>query len=93
MNVYTCWYRGNFGYGCRRQGRKWMFVPELGQQNHEIYRNLHLDDLVFKNPFDKKFELSFENRMRQFSVLRLLKKLFTTGQKVHTVGGLLFTTN
>lgn len=90
MNVYSCWYHGNFGYGCRTRGRKWIFVPELGQPDKNIYRNLYLDDLVFKNSFDKKFEADLENGMRKPSVSALFVCLLIARRKPQTVGGLLF---
>ena len=89
MNVYTCWYNGNFGYGCRTRSRKWMFVPELGQSDHKVYKNLILHDLIFKNPFDKKLELDLERKLQKFSWLRLMKRLLFTTPGVQTVGGLL----
>ena len=92
MNVYTCWYLGNYGYGCRTRSRKWMFVPELGQPDNKIYKNLTLNDLVFKNPFDRKLELDLERKLREFSLLRLIKQSVLPPQRLHTVGGLLFTT-
>ena len=91
MNVYTCWYHGTFGYGCRIRGRNWLFVPELGQSGTRVCKNLYLDELVFKNPFDKKFELDLEKRLCKFSLARIIKRLFLSGRKAHTVGGLLFT--
>ena len=56
MNVYSCWYEGNFGYACRIAVRKWMFVPEMGQPDANIYKNLLLEDLTFKFAFENSFE-------------------------------------
>jgi hypothetical protein len=89
MNVYTCLYRGNIGYGCRTRGRNWMFVPEMGQPDGTIYKNLLLHDLVFKNPFEKKFELSLERESRAISLSRVLRWLFLPRRKLQTIGGLL----
>lgn len=90
MNVYSCWYHGIFGYGCRTRGRKWIFVPELGQPDNNIYKHLCLGDLIFKNPFDKKFEADLENGMRKRSVSTLFTCLLIPRHKPQTVGGLLF---
>ena len=87
MNIYTCWYRGNLGYGCRRHGQKWMFVPELGQSDKNIYRDLSLEDLIFKNPEDKYFELKVENEAGTQSILEFLQNLFSTRTRPQTVAG------
>ena len=68
-----------------------MFVPELGQPDNKIYKNLTMNDLVFKNPFEKKFELDLERKLQKFSPLRLFKRLLSPGHRLHTVGGLLLT--
>ena len=91
MNVYTCWHHGNLGYGCRTRRMRWMFVPELGQPDNRVYKNLCLDDLIFKNPFDRQIELDFEKQMRKFSIVRFLRTLIFPEKKLHTVGGMLFT--
>lgn len=91
MNVYPCWYNGNFGYGCRTRGRSWMFVPDLGQPDNRIYKKLALDALLFENPFDRQLELQLANRTRKFSITGFLHALIFPGQKPRTVGGLLFT--
>lgn len=91
MNVYTCWYQGNLGYGCRTRGRGWMFVPELGQPDGRVHKNLGLHDLLFKNQFERQIELNLENELRKFSLRRFLRTLISPRPKHHTVGGLLFT--
>ena len=91
MNVYTCWYRGNLGYGCRTRGVSWMFVPELGQPDGRVHRNLCLDDLIFKNTFERQIELNLDNELRKFGLFRLLRTLIFPRRKPHTIGGLLFT--
>ena len=68
-----------------------MFVPELGQPDSKIYKNLPMNDLVFKNPFDHKFELDLERKLQKFSLLRFFKRLLSPGHRLHTVGGLLLT--
>ena len=68
-----------------------MFVPELGQPDSKIYKNLTMNDLVFKNPFEKKFELDLERKLQKFSPLRFFKRLLSPGHRLHTVGGLLLT--
>ncbi len=92
MNVYQCWYRGLSGYCCRGHNSRWMFVPELGQPNNRIHKHVSLHDLVFDNPFAKKFELRLEQSLEQkrTSLFFFLKDLFFPPRKPNTVGGLLF---
>ena len=93
MNVYSCFYQGNIGYVCRTRGKRWMFVPELGQPDGSVYKNVSIDELVFRNPLDRKFELACEQRINRFSLGRLLARLLFGKPRTHTVGGLLFTTH
>ena len=92
MNVYQCWYRGLNGYCCRAHNSRWMFVPELGQHSNKIHKQVSLHELVFENPFAKRFELNkeylFEKRRSNF--LFFLKDLFFPMRRPNTVGGLLF---
>jgi hypothetical protein len=67
-----------------------MFVPELGQPDGRVHRNLHLHDLMFRNPFDQRFEVEIESRMQRFALWKVLYWLFSDGGKPRTVGGLLF---
>lgn len=90
MNIYNCWHQGNLGYGCRTRGRKWLFVPEMGQPDNNIHKNLCLNDLVFKNLMDKRYEAELEKKLEQFPVARLLKSLLLPTAKPQTVGGQLF---
>ena len=72
MNVYSCWYEGNFGYACRIAVRKWMFVPEMGQPDANIYKNLLLEDLTFKFAFEKSFEKRYEQKSPLMGILKFL---------------------
>lgn len=90
MNVYACWYEGSYGYSCRTRGSRWMFVPELGQPDRMIYRNLPLYALVFKNPIEKTYELNLEKSRSVFSLAGLIRRLFLPGRKQQTVSGMLF---
>ena len=91
MNVYICWHRGTMGYGCRLRGKKWLFVPELGQPDNNIYKNISLEDLVFKNPVEKRLEILHEQDVdenkNKFS--KILRFLVFPQYKAHTVCGLL----
>lgn len=91
MNVYSCFYQGNYGYVCRTRSTRWMFVPELGQSDGSIYKNLSIDELVFKNPLDRKFELGRLQAVNNFNIRRFFSWLFFGKPRSHTVGGLLFT--
>jgi hypothetical protein len=92
MNVYQCWYHGMKGYCCRNHNSKWMFVPELGQINSRIHKQISLNDLVFNNTHAKHYELGLERRLQKLSIspFPILKSLFFPGKKAETVGGLLF---
>jgi len=92
MNVYSCWYRGVTGYCCRNKNFKWLFVPELGQPNNIIRRNLELDDLIFRNPYEKQYEIEFELELSNRSLFSYGKKLLFRAYKPQTTGGFLFIT-
>lgn len=90
MNVYSCWHRGNFGYGCRLRGRRWLFVPELGQPSGDIRRNIALRDLVFSNPLAQTMELGRERELSRPWLSRWLRSLRHPGYRPATIGGMLF---
>ena len=89
MNVYSCWYRGNLGYGCRLRDRNWMFVPDLGQADGAVKRDLTLDDLVFRNPRERSAELERERELRRFRGRRWIGSLWARRSRPVTVGGML----
>ncbi|MGH8247989.1 MAG: hypothetical protein ACREUU_16325 [Gammaproteobacteria bacterium] len=93
MNVYSCWYHGNFGYSCRLYGRNWLFVPELGQPDGRIHRNLSLGDLLFRNTFEKKLEMARDQELASPWLVRWMRDLLRPGCKLTTIGGLLFITS
>ena len=68
-----------------------MFVPELGQFDNKIYKNISLAELVFKNTFEKVIETKREEYQSHLHLLDFLKMLFLPSNKPLTVGGLLFT--
>lgn len=92
MNVYSCWYHGLNGYCCRSHNAKWMFVPELGQIDNRIHKQLSLNELVFDNPYAKAHELKIEQRLQKlkFNPFHLIKSLFFPESRANTVGGMLF---
>lgn len=90
MNIYNCWHQGNLGYGCRIREKRWLFVPEMGQPDKNIYKNLCLDDLIFKNLMDKRNETEREKALDQFTLTRLLQSILLPTTKPQTVGGQLF---
>ena len=92
MNVYSCWYQDNFGYTCCVHSRKWMFVPELGQLDNNIYKNLLLEDLTFTYASEKSFELMREQGQGRITLLGLLKSILFPHPKPRTIAGLLLTT-
>jgi hypothetical protein len=90
MNIYSCWYKGNFGYCCRWHNNTWTFVPELGQTDSNIYKNVALEDLVFKNKYAEEFEREYQARLDRIYTVGLLGKLLGKKDKPQTIGGLLF---
>ena len=68
-----------------------MFVPELGQADNVIYKNISLAELFFKYNFEKVMETKREEYQSHFHLLDFLKMLFLPSNKPQTVGGLLFT--
>lgn len=92
MNVYSCWHHGNFGYACHLRGRHWLFVPELGQADGRIHRNLFLGELEFRNPFEKKFEVARDRELASPWLVRCIRDLLRPGYRPATIGGLLFVT-
>ena len=92
MNVYGCWYKGNLGYCCRQHNMAWMFVPELGQTDNNIHKNIAFDDLIFKNTFARKYEEDNQSRLGQSGTISLLHKFLGKPYKPQTIGGMLFCT-
>jgi len=90
MNVYACWHQGNLGYSCRIRGKQWMFVPDIMQPDKNIYNNISLSDLVFKNTYEMQYEVTREDKRERFSPLNILKSIFIQAYKPKTIGGLLF---
>lgn len=89
MNVYNCCYRGNIGYSCRLRGRRWMFVPETGQVDRRIHRDVTLSELIFADPRAKSWEMNRERRRR--GALPWLKSVLGGSEESRSVGGMLFT--
>lgn len=90
MNVYSCSYKGNLGYCCRTYNRSWMFVPDLGQYDSKIYRNINLEDLIFTNPCARQFELDIEMKTENNGLMSFLSKTLRKKYRPETIGGLLF---
>ncbi|MBI2994710.1 MAG: hypothetical protein HYY48_11115 [Gammaproteobacteria bacterium] len=88
MNVYACCYRGNLGYGCRIRGRRWMFVPEFGQVDHCVHRNVALAELRFANRWAQDYERDREQPWPRIGIVNWLRRLPSTG-RTRSVGGLL----
>jgi hypothetical protein len=91
MNVYPCVYRGIIGYCCRLRGRRWLFVPELGQPDRNLRRDVSLRELVFADRRAQQYETEFERTAGRRAVIRFLKALAGLPDRPVTVAGLLFT--
>jgi hypothetical protein len=92
MNVYSCWHKGNSGYCCRQHNLAWMFVPEIGQIDNNIYKNVAFEDLIFKNKHAREYENEYEARLERSYIAGLLQNILRKKYKPHTIGGLLFCT-
>jgi hypothetical protein len=90
MNVYSCWHKGNYGYCCRQYNLSWMFVPELGQSDNNVYKNVAFEDLIFKNKNARAYESDYEALLESSYIAGLLQKILRKKYKPHTIGGLLF---
>ena len=90
MNVYSCLHKGNLGYCCRQHNMAWMFVPEFGQADNKVYKNIAFEDLVFTNTLVEKFEKKHQERLAKYNGMNLLHKLLNRKYKPQTIGGLLF---
>ena len=94
MGVYMCWYQGNLGYCCRMFHSAWMFVPELGQSDNRIHKNVPFSDLIFTNPLERMFERQNEIRLnRGWNLADFVRSLLFAKFKPLTIGGRLFMTN
>ena len=75
MNIYNCWYQGISGFTCKLGTKHWMFVPNLGQINNHIFRNLSLFDLVFQNSIEYQYELEKELENNRSVLVRFITSL------------------
>jgi len=64
-----------------------MFVPEFCQTDNHIYRNLSLDDLIFKNPADKYSEMKLEEKAGATPLLGLFQSFFNSRNRTQSVAG------
>ena len=90
MNIYGCVYKGNRGYCCRRHNMNWMFVPDLGQVDNKVYKNISFDEIFFENSFDRKLEQDFQVKLDKTGIIGLLHNFVRRKDKPQTIGGLLF---
>lgn len=87
MNIYACWYHGLPGYCFEHPRSGWWFVPEQSQPASAAYRHLHLQDFIFVNASDWRFERA---RLQQRPpVWRRLLNSWLNGVPPRTVAGLL----
>jgi hypothetical protein len=67
-----------------------MFVPELGQPDNNIYKNVAFGDLVFKNKHARTYESDYEALIERSRTAGLSQKILRKKYKPHTIGGMLF---
>ncbi len=90
MNIYRCRYLDTTGYSCRIRHRNWLFVPDLGQTDNRIRKNIRLGDLAFENSFELEYELSREYKsIFGVWVRSLFNRMFSLSRPVTTAGHLL----
>jgi len=70
-----------------------MFVPELGQADSNIYKNLVLDNITFRYGCEKSFKEMQESRRARVSWPTLVLSIFLPRIKSQTIPGLLLSTN
>jgi hypothetical protein len=68
-----------------------MFVPEMGQFDNIIHKNLRLDDLIFKNASEKAHEMLKESSNNRLSLVELFRNIFFPRNKPQTIAGMLLT--
>lgn len=90
MNIYRCWHQGILGYGCRR-GSAWMFVPELGQPDNQIYKGLDITDLVFLNNEERLFEMKNDKLRKNRTLAGMMQSVMSVKTRTRSIGGRLFT--
>ena len=88
MNTYPCWLNGRPGYCFEHRRSGWCFIPEQGQADSKVRRNLSLEDFLFSNHHDRQFE--YRRRKIHQSIpwwQKCLRALFLP--KSHSVAGFL----
>jgi len=90
MNLYHCWYQGIPGQCCKQQQHGWLFVPESGQVNNRMHRNLKLSDLVFRNRSEYRHELEQSRTSTASGLGKYLRRSHYLSSQAVTVGGRLF---
>lgn len=88
MNIYSCWYQGASGFAGHQGKNLWLFVPDLGQLDGRIRRNIRLNDLIFKNRRDFQFELGLQSE-GNFSLLHNIRTWLFPSERAHTTAGML----
>ena len=84
MGVYSCWYREIFGYACRVESGSWIFVPEMGQADQNVYKNLQFDELIFNNIDEQRGAM---NAAAPDSMVDRIKNMLFPGFKPKSVAG------
>lgn len=90
MNIYRCWHQGILGYGCRR-GSGWMFVPELGQTDDRVHKDLDITDLVFLNNEERLSEMKNDKLRNNRALGRMVQSVMAVKTRPRSIGGRLFT--
>ena len=84
MGVYSCWYREIFGYACLLESGNWIFVPDMGQPDQNVYRNLTLNDLIFTNSDEHRSAMS---STLPLSLLERVRAIVFPGFRPKSVAG------
>jgi hypothetical protein len=88
MNIYNCWHQGISGFAAKLDAKRWLFVPDMGQPDCRIRRNIGLSELIFKNRSDYQFELGLQAESR-FSLVRTIVMWLFSAEQANTTAGLL----
>lgn len=89
MNTYACWHQGRTGYCFEHPRSGWWFIPEQGESDTRICRHLSLQDFVFANRSEQRFEHQRQHFLTAMPWWRHCLRALSLPIKPQTVAGLL----
>jgi hypothetical protein len=67
-----------------------MFVPELGQPDEQVHKNLDLTELVFLNNEERLFEMKNDKLRNKRALGRMMQSVMSVKTRPRSIGGRLF---